>query len=136
MRHAISLAFALAAPAALAQPFEIDWYTIDGGGGTSSGGTYVLSGTIGQHDAGGTLAGGTYELTGGFWTAFTGLACDACVADVNSDGLASPADFTAWLAFFQNPALPGAECADVNRDGLLSPADFTAWLAAFQVGCP
>ena len=46
--------------------YAIDWYTIDGGGGTSSGGNYTLSGTIGQPDAG-TLSGGTYTLQGGFW---------------------------------------------------------------------
>jgi len=33
--------------------YEISWYTIDGGGGTSSGGPYKLTGTIGQPDAGG-----------------------------------------------------------------------------------
>ena len=49
-----------------AQTYKIDWYTIDGGGGTSSGGAYSLSGTIGQPDAG-TLAGGSYLLAGGFW---------------------------------------------------------------------
>jgi len=46
--------------------YAIDWYTIDGGGGTSSGGSYTLSGTIGQPDAG-TLSGGNYTLKGGFW---------------------------------------------------------------------
>lgn len=46
--------------------YAIDWYTIDGGGGTSSGGGYTLSGTIGQPDAG-TLVGGNYRLDGGFW---------------------------------------------------------------------
>ena len=30
--------------------YEISWYTIDGGGGQSSGGTYVLTYTIGQPD--------------------------------------------------------------------------------------
>src|SRR3954447_3655056 len=49
-----------------AQNYQIDWYTIDGGGGTSSGGQYTLSGTIGQPDAG-TLSGGPYVLNGGFW---------------------------------------------------------------------
>jgi len=34
-----------------AGPYEITWYTIDGGGGTSTGGPYVLTGTIGQPDA-------------------------------------------------------------------------------------
>jgi hypothetical protein len=51
---------------AVAQQYRIDWYTIDGGGGTSSGGGYTLSGTIGQPDAG-TLTGGNYVLDGGFW---------------------------------------------------------------------
>ena len=36
---------------ALGGQYEISWYTIDSGGGTSSGGSYVLSGTIGQADA-------------------------------------------------------------------------------------
>ncbi len=54
---------------ALAQsggPYEINWSTIDGGGGTSSGGPYELTATIGQPDAA-YSAGGNYELLGGFW---------------------------------------------------------------------
>jgi hypothetical protein len=50
----------------LAQTYSIDWMTIDGGGGTSTGGVYSVSGTIGQPDAG-TMSGGTYTLDGGFW---------------------------------------------------------------------
>ena len=49
-----------------AQSYAIDWFTIDGGGGTSTGGVYSLSGTIGQPDAG-RMAGGNYILDGGFW---------------------------------------------------------------------
>jgi hypothetical protein len=52
---------------ALAQQYSIDWYKVAGGGGTSTGGTYSVSGTIGQHDAGGPMTGGNYSLTGGFW---------------------------------------------------------------------
>ena len=52
---------------ASAQSYTIDWYKIAGGGGTSIGGTYQVSGTIGQHDAGGPMTGGNYSLTGGFW---------------------------------------------------------------------
>ncbi len=51
---------------ALGQNYSIDWSTIDGGGGTSTGGVYLVSGTIGQPDAG-TMSGGNYTLTGGFW---------------------------------------------------------------------
>jgi len=53
---------------AQAQTYSIDWYTIDGGGGTSTGGVYAVSGTIGQPDAGGPMTGGNYSLTGGFWS--------------------------------------------------------------------
>lgn len=59
-------AFLMAAVAGFSQNYSIDWFTIDGGGGTSSGGPYTLSGTIGQPDAG-RLSGGTYTLEGGFW---------------------------------------------------------------------
>lgn len=52
---------------AAAQNYSIDWYKIAGGGGTSTGGTYSVSGTIGQPDAGGPMTGGNYSLTGGFW---------------------------------------------------------------------
>ena len=50
-------------------PYAIDWFTIDGGGGmASTGGEYSMSGTIGQPDASvATMSGGSYSLTGGFW---------------------------------------------------------------------
>ncbi len=48
---------------------DISWWTIDGGGDTCSGGSYSLSGTIGQPDSGlATMTGGSYTLTGGFWS--------------------------------------------------------------------
>jgi len=50
-----------------AQSYSIDWHTIDGGGGASTGSVYAVSGTIGQPDASGPLNGGTYTLVGGFW---------------------------------------------------------------------
>ena len=67
----LTLAIALVLPAsALAQSYSIDWYKIAGGGGTSTGGVYSVSGTIGQHDAGGPMTGGNYSLTGGFWSLY------------------------------------------------------------------
>jgi len=52
---------------ALAQSYSIDWHTIDGGGGTSTGGTFVLSGTIGQPEAG-RMSDSRYTIEGGFWS--------------------------------------------------------------------
>jgi len=51
-----------------AQQYSIDWHKVSGGGGTSTGGVYSVSGTIGQHDAGRPMIGGNYALTGGFWS--------------------------------------------------------------------
>ena len=58
------LAFCLRAQA----QYSVDWHTIDGGGGTSTGGVYAVSGTIGQPDADTTMTNGPYSLTGGFWS--------------------------------------------------------------------
>ncbi len=51
-----------------AQTYSIDWFTVEGGGGTSSADVYTLSGTIGQPDAGVSLSGGDYSVVGGFWS--------------------------------------------------------------------
>jgi len=66
-----------------------------------------------------------------------GASCsDLCPADVNGDGAATPADFTAWLGCFNDPkSAPFCDRADVNGSGTTDPADFTAWLAAFNAGC-
>jgi hypothetical protein len=74
MKYALALLLVvgllLVTSMALAQAggtYDLTWNTIDGGGHTSSsGGTYVLDGTIGQPDAG-VMNGGTYVLGGGFW---------------------------------------------------------------------
>jgi predicted signal transduction protein with EAL and GGDEF domain len=57
----IMTAVILSATAAVAQTYSIPWHTINGGGGSSTGGTFSLSGTIGQWDAGQQpLIDGTY----------------------------------------------------------------------------
>ncbi len=50
-----------------AQSYSIGWYTFDSGGGTSTGGTYTVTGTVGQPDAG-VMSGGNFTLTGGYWS--------------------------------------------------------------------
>ena len=64
----------LAAGRALAQQgdqvpgsgYDLAWWTVNSGGGLSSGPGYSLGGTLGQPDAG-LLSGPGYTLAGGFW---------------------------------------------------------------------
>jgi len=51
--------------------YDLSWNSVDGGGGSMSGGDYALTGTVGQADAGATMSGGDYALQGGFWNAGT-----------------------------------------------------------------
>ena len=46
--------------------FDLSWSTTDGGGGSSVGGVFSLTGTAGQPDAG-VMSGGEFTLRGGFW---------------------------------------------------------------------
>ena len=64
----------LAASAALAQTgggFDLTWSSIDAGGAMfTTGGSFELSGTVGQHDAVPApmgMSGGSFTLMGGFW---------------------------------------------------------------------
>lgn len=85
--------------AAFAQPYSIDWFTIGGGGGTSTGGGYSMSGTIGN-PAAGNLSGGGYTLEGGFWSADGGAAPVETIFD-NTSGSANGyegATTNTWLA--------------------------------------
>jgi uncharacterized repeat protein (TIGR01451 family) len=70
-----------AAPAA-AQTYTLPWWTVDGGGATgASGGSYRLSGTIGQPDAGPAQLGQGYAVSGGFWG--VALAAGGAQADLS-----------------------------------------------------
>jgi len=65
----VVILFTLLVPAiSFAQPYSVDWHKVAGGGGTSSNGQFVVSGTIGQPDASGALTGGNFSVTGGFWS--------------------------------------------------------------------
>ncbi len=53
--------------AQLKQGYSMSWWTVDGGGGTSAGGSLSLAATLAQPDAG-SLAGPGLTLDGGFWS--------------------------------------------------------------------
>jgi hypothetical protein len=67
MRKSIFYFGLLITSVGFAQTYSIDCSKVAGGGGTSTGGTYQVNGTISQHDAGTLMIGGNYSLTGGFW---------------------------------------------------------------------
>jgi hypothetical protein len=100
--------------------YQIVWSTIDGGGGQSSGGQYVLTGTIGQPDAG-YSAGGNYELLGGFWP-----GGPLCLVDFP--------DFTRfadyWLETGSN--LP----ADLDGNGIVNLNDLKLFVNEWLCLCP
>ncbi len=111
--------------------FSIPWSTIDGGGVIdSTGGSFRLSGTIGQPDASGEMTGGAFSLTGGFW-AGVGTA-QPCPADLNGDGIVNFVDVSAFVALFG----AGDPRADFNGDGIINFVDVSAFVAAFGLGCP
>ncbi len=63
----IRVGYAEPSAAPRATGYEIPWYSVDSGGAMNlTGGSYTLSGTIGQFDAG-LQNGGAYNLNGGFW---------------------------------------------------------------------
>ena len=78
---AVCVLMPLTALAQSGRPYKLTWTTIDGGGGTSSGGDFALVGTIGQPDAG-VMSGGDFELLGGFWPGGPPV-CD-CLGDLTA----------------------------------------------------
>ncbi len=79
----------------------IHWSKIAGGGGTSTGGVYSVSGTLGQADAGGPLTNGQYSVTGGFWA--LPIAVQSAEAPTLVIAPATPGNATiSWT-----PATPG-----------------------------
>jgi hypothetical protein len=83
-----------------AQPYSIDWYKVAGGGGTSTGGVYAVSGTIGQPDAGTPMSGGNYSVTGGFWALYAVQTPGAPLLTIAYSGnqavISWPPSFTSW----------------------------------------
>ena len=49
--------------------YTLAWWTVDGGGGQSGNGAYIVVGTLGQPEAGLGMSGGQFALQGGFWPA-------------------------------------------------------------------
>jgi hypothetical protein len=109
--------------------FDLTWTTADGGGGTSTGGAFILNGSIGQPDAGALMSGGTFALAGGFWPG----THPACQADVTGNGAVNIQDLLAVISAWgvcPGPCPPYC-AADVNDDCTVNIQDLLAVIAAW-----
>jgi hypothetical protein len=128
-------AVALFAVPAQAQ-LDLSWNTIDGGGGTSTGGPFTLAMTMGQPDAG-SMTGGGFTVQAGFWVGPRG-GLGYCYP--NCDGSTGNPRLTANdFQCFLNSFAAGESYA--NCDGstgvpALTANDFQCFLNAFAAGCP
>jgi hypothetical protein len=123
--------------AAMADTYDIWWFTVDGGGASaplaSAGGTYELSGTIGQPDAGVTMTGGNFEIIGGFWPGAAGTG-GLLPGDCDGDGDVDTADFAQLAECLAGPDItiaPDCECTDLNGDSYTDLVDFTIFQVFF-----
>ena len=114
--------------AAAGADFDLTWHTVDGGGGTSSGGDFVLRGTIGQPDAG-DLSGGDFTLRGGFWQTF-GVDCGDCPTDVDGNGETEAFDLANLLGKW-GPVTPASACLDADGNGFIEAFDLAVLLGAW-----
>ena len=119
--------FVLACTSGAFGQFTIDWSTVDGGGGTSTGGPYELRGTIGQPDA--SLVPHTadlgdnnyYALSGGYWPAF-----NICIVDLE--------DLQKFVMFWLDSG--GGIPADLDNDNNVTLHDYSDLHAAWLGLCP
>src|SRR2546421_3418272 len=135
INRSYKLAFWLVAAFAtltLAQSYDLSWYTIDGGGGmNSAGGTFTLSGTIGQPDASSfstPISGGTFTLVGGFWPAAGGVC--TLIGDMNLDGQRDGADVQLFVNCIIGVNGSNCGCADFDGTGTVTPADLSQFVSA------
>jgi hypothetical protein len=115
----VAMGMVLFAAMVTAAEYEIPWHTIDGGGGTSTGGPYSITGTIGQADTGVSSAG-AFVNSAGFWPGNFG-----CV--VNLTDLKRLAE--AWLS-------SGVLLADLDLSGKVDMADFAMLSGWWMTHCP
>ena len=120
----------------LTPSINMNWFTIDGGGGTSSGDGFDMSGTIGQPDANLVMTGPGFEFSGGFWA---GVKKSTCLGDLNGDTMVGVPDLLAVInAWGPCPSQPTPCPADIVPplgDKMVGVPDLLAVINAWGM-CP
>ena len=115
--------------------YDLTWSTIDGGGATSTGGVYAVTGTVGQPDAQVTpvMTGGPFDLTGGFWPVAN--VC-FCLGDLNGDGKKDGRDVQQFVQCVISGG--NCSCADVNAANGVDLNDVPVFVTDLLAGptCP
>lgn len=106
---------------------DLSWHTVDGGGGTSSGLSFTLTGTIGQCDAGPIMVGGDFSFEGGFWS--FSAAAPPCLGDFDGNGDVGAPDLAFVLGAWGTPS------GDLDGNGDTGAPDIAIILGAWGP-CP
>lgn len=111
------LSLAISCVPVSASDLSIDWHKLAGGGGTSSGGQFSVTSSIGQHDAGKPMSGGTYALTGGFLAAVLQApgAPPLSIARAGASFVLSWSGPASGFTLQQTPALGQPSWTDVSQ---------------------
>ena len=92
--------------------YALDWWTTDGGGGSSTGSVFAVTGTIGQPDAG-RMSAGPFTLEGGFWGVIAAIQTPGAPwlsvwrTDTNTVVVSWPAPAEGWRLFATPNLAPG-----------------------------
>lgn len=111
--------------------YTIPWSTIDGGGATSTGGTYSLTGTIGQPDASSFSApinNDLYSLVGGFWPAAVVPTC-ALPGDMDLSTQRNGVDVQGFVRCLLGVSGSNCACADISGNGTVGVEDIPGFVA-------
>src|SRR5690349_2033027 len=111
--------------------YDLSWNSIDGGGGTSVGGSFILEGSIGQPDAA-SMSGGTFSLEGGFWPGRV-IPVHTCPADISNphDGMVNTDDLVYLITHWSAAGGP----ADINHDNVVNIDDLVTLITSWGM-CP
>ncbi|MHC5109722.1 MAG: hypothetical protein ACYTHJ_07585 [Planctomycetota bacterium] len=112
---------------ALGQEYTMSRWTIDGDGGRSEGGGFVLSGTIGQPDAAAQTGDG-YLLAGGFWF-------QVPTGDCNVTGTVDLLDFSGIGDCISGPGMQtttSCRCIDFDADKDIDLFDYRVFQTDIQ----